>query len=68
MDPLLLCAIAAAALAIAAAGAWRSVERERPTPVYASLDAPADHVLGDDGWLSLPTRTPMVLTRWCWAL
>jgi hypothetical protein len=39
------------------------VDRERPTPVYASLDAPADHVLGeDDALVSLPTRTPMVFT------
>jgi Tol biopolymer transport system component len=55
--------IATAALAIAVAVAWRGVDRERPAPVYASLDAPADHVLGeDDGIVSLPTRTPMVFT------
>jgi Tol biopolymer transport system component len=32
------------------------------TPVYSTVDAPADYVLGDDAGLSLPTRTPMVFT------
>jgi serine/threonine protein kinase len=33
------------------------------TPVYTSLDAPSDYVLGeDDSLVSLPTRTPMVFT------
>ena len=51
-----------ALLSVSLAGAlWRGVDRERPTAVYASLDAPADHVLGeDDPIVSLPTRTPMV--------
>jgi eukaryotic-like serine/threonine-protein kinase len=58
--------VAAGALALAAiAGttAWRGVNRGQPAPVYASLDAPADYVLGeDDMFASLPTRAPMVFT------
>ncbi|MBI3400779.1 MAG: protein kinase [Acidobacteria bacterium] len=55
--------IAGAAIVIAAVIASRGVGRERPTPVYASLDAPADYVLGeDDAIVSLPTRTPIVFT------
>jgi len=51
----------AAALAITLAIVWRGVAREQSLPVYTSLDAPADQVLGeDDGLASLPTRTPMV--------
>jgi hypothetical protein len=48
------------ALTIAAGVVWRGGDRERPTPVYASLDAPTDYVLGEGP--SLPTRTPMVFT------
>ena len=56
-------AIAAAALAIAAIVLSRELGGERPTPVYSSLDAPAEYVLGDDSVnVSLPTRTPMVFT------
>ena len=56
--------VVAATIALAAVGAlWRGGDRRQPTPVYASLDAPADHVLGeDDRSASLPTRTPMVFT------
>ncbi len=56
--------VAALTVALAIGGAlWRGGSREQPTPVYASLDAPADHVLGeDDAIVSLPTRTPMVFT------
>jgi serine/threonine-protein kinase len=55
--------IAAVALAVAVAVAWRSMDRELPTQVYASIDVPADYVLGDDSqYLALPTRTPMVFT------
>jgi Tol biopolymer transport system component/tRNA A-37 threonylcarbamoyl transferase component Bud32 len=53
----------AAVLLIGGAVAWRSLSRELPAPVYASIDAPAGYVLGEDDWLvSLPTRTPMVFT------
>ena len=57
-------AIAAVAIAAAGAVAWRSAEVRPPsTPVYASLDAPAGYVLGeDDAIVALPTRTPMVFT------
>jgi len=42
---------------------WSGLERARPAPVYTSLEAPTDHVLGDDDvFVSLPTRTPMVFT------
>jgi serine/threonine protein kinase len=52
-----------AALVIAGMLAWRGADRGQPTPVYASLDAPADYVLGEDDYIaSLPTRTPMVFT------
>ena len=56
--------VIAATVALAVVGAlWRGGDRRQPTPVYASLDAPADHVLGeDDRSASLPTRTPMVFT------
>jgi hypothetical protein len=61
--PWTLVATLSAALAIAGALVWRSRDRERPTPVYTSLDAPVDFVLGeDDGLVSLPSRTPMVFT------
>src|SRR5579862_1231625 len=51
------------ALAIASAFVWRGTSHERPLPVYASLNMPADYVLGeDDPIASLPTRTPMVFT------
>ena len=51
-------------LAIAIGGAWWSgVGRNSLPNVYASIDGPADHVLGeDDPGASLPTRTPMVFT------
>jgi serine/threonine protein kinase len=58
-------ALAAALIVAVALGGtlWSGLDRARPTPVYASLDAPADHVLGeDDVFVSLPTRTPMVFT------
>ena len=56
-------AIAVAAVLTAAALAWRGSTRETPTPVYATLDAPADHVFGDDdAYTAHPTRTPMVFT------
>lgn len=54
---------AAAAIAFAITFAWRGTDRQRPAPVYASLDAPADSVLGEDDAVGLtPTRTPMVFT------
>jgi eukaryotic-like serine/threonine-protein kinase len=60
--PWALLAAATVALAIVAA-LWRGAEGRQPAPVYASLDAPAGHVLGeDDRSASLPTRTPMVFT------
>jgi serine/threonine-protein kinase len=56
-------AIIVAALAVAAVFAWRGVDGRRAPPVYASIDAPPDHVLGEDDFLvSLPTRTPIVFT------
>jgi DNA-binding winged helix-turn-helix (wHTH) protein/Tol biopolymer transport system component len=56
--------IAAVALAVAAALAWRSADRQLPTPVYASIDVPAGYVLGESNVppRSLPTRTPIVFT------
>ncbi len=55
--------VVVAALAIAGMLAWRGADRGPSTPVYASLDAPADYVLGEDDFIaSLPTRTPMVFT------
>src|SRR5262249_38691179 len=55
--------IVSAGLAIAGLLAWRGAEHAQPAPVYASLDAPPDYVLGeDDALVSLPTRTPMVFT------
>jgi len=54
-----------AVIALVAGGtlAWRAQDRVRVTPIYATLDAPADTVLGeDDRLVSLPTRTPMVFT------
>jgi Tol biopolymer transport system component len=61
--PWMLVVTFSVALAIAGALVWRSMDRERPTPVYASIDAPPDYVLGeDDSLVSLPTRTPMVFT------
>ena len=56
-------AVAVAALTIGGTLAWRAQVREPVTPVYASLEVPADTVLGEDDFLaSLPTRTPMVFT------
>ncbi len=58
--PWALLAAATVALAIVSA-LWRGGDHLQPTSVYASLDAPPDHVLGeDDPFVSLPTRTPMV--------
>jgi len=55
--------IAAAAVVGAGMFAWRTQDREPAMPIYASLDVPADTVLGEDDFLvSLPTRTPMVFT------
>jgi serine/threonine protein kinase/Tol biopolymer transport system component len=55
--------IAVAAVVAAGMFAWRAQDRQPGTPVYASLEAPADTVLGEDDFLaSLPTRTPMVFT------
>ncbi|CEF49025.1 unnamed protein product [uncultured bacterium] len=49
------------ALAIAAALTWRRVDPERL--IYASLDAPAESMLGeDDALVHLPTRPPFVFT------
>jgi serine/threonine-protein kinase len=64
MDRVMPWGIAAVAVAIAVAIAWRSVDRQLPTPVYASIDVPADYVLGESTVppRSLPTRTPMVFT------
>ena len=56
--------VAALTVALAIGGAlWRGGSREQPTPIYASLDAPTDHVLGeDDPIVSLPTRTPIAFS------
>jgi serine/threonine protein kinase/Tol biopolymer transport system component len=59
----LMVGVVAATLAMAGVLAWRGAAREPSTPVYASLDAPAGYVLGeDDVYAPLPTRTPMVFT------
>jgi serine/threonine protein kinase len=61
--PWALVATLTIALAILGAFVWRGMSHERPLPVYASLNAPADYVIGeDDPIASLPTRTPMVFT------
>jgi serine/threonine protein kinase len=55
--------VAATVTIIAGALAWRGVDRGQPVLVYASIDVPADFVLGeDDRAVSLPNRTPMVFT------
>ena len=56
-------AVAAAAIAVAGVLAARGTVRDKPAPVYASLEAPADYVLGEDDAIApLPTRTPIVFT------
>ncbi len=50
-------------ITLGAIGVLHRVNREGDAPIYASLDAPPDHVLGeDDAVASLPTRTPMAFT------
>jgi Tol biopolymer transport system component len=56
-------AVAAIAVAVAASATLRRNTEDQPSVLYASIDAPAGHVLGEaEGLLSLPTRTPMVFT------
>ena len=56
-------AVAAVAVVVAGTLLWRGEDRQPLTPIYASLDAPPDTVLGEDDFLaSLPTRTPLVFT------
>ena len=53
----------AAAIAVAALLVWRPTASGPTIPVYATIEAPADSVLGeDDRQAPLPTRTPMVFT------
>ena len=56
--------VAAAAVAVAVALTARGGgDRRAEPPIYASIDAPTDHVLGEDDNLAwLPTRTPLVFT------
>jgi hypothetical protein len=55
--------VAALALALGGALALRGVARDPSATLYASIDVPADSVLGeDDGLVSLPLHTPMVFT------
>ena len=55
--------VAIAALVVGGTLTWRAGSRDLVTPLYASLRAPADTVLGeDDRFASLPTRTPIVFT------
>jgi len=50
-------------LAVAGVLLWRSSTSAPLQSVYATLDAPPGHVLGEDDRLApLPTRTPMVFT------
>ena len=53
-----------ALLAAAIGGLWWSgAGRRSSTDIYAAIDGPGDHVIGeDDPVASLPTRTPMVFT------
>jgi serine/threonine protein kinase/Tol biopolymer transport system component len=56
-------AVAAAAMIVAGTLWWRGQDSQPLTPIYVSLEAPPDTVLGEDDFLaSLPTRTPMVFT------
>jgi len=56
-------AVAAVVVVVAGTLLSRGQDGSAVTPIYASLDAPADTVLGDDDSLvSLPIRTPMVFT------
>ena len=56
-------AVAVLALALGGALALRPMNHAASEPLYASIDVPADFVLGeDDGPVSLPLHTPMVFT------
>jgi Tol biopolymer transport system component len=56
-------AVAALALALGGALGFRGVDRSPSVPLYASIDVPADYVLGeDDRLVSLPIHTPMAFT------
>jgi len=55
--------VAVVLLAIAGVTGSRWMPRPPVAPIYASIEAPDDYVLGeDDLGASLPTRTPMVFT------